>query len=106
MPSTPSPMLLFAALLAGCSAQAPATQASGGDVPDGALPSLAGDAALPEGGTDRDDGAMPPVNDGGGGAALARGPTPPSNGASFPFPQNSESSHCSYPSDYDNADVT
>lgn len=34
-----------------------------------------------------------------------RGPTPPSETANFPFPQNRESAHCVYPSSYSNADV-
>ncbi len=34
-----------------------------------------------------------------------RGPTPATDGASFPFPQNRESGRCAYPSSYDNRDV-
>jgi hypothetical protein len=35
-----------------------------------------------------------------------RGPTPAGNGANFPFPQNRESSNCTYPTAYDNDHVT
>jgi len=34
-----------------------------------------------------------------------RGPTPPSDGTNFPFPQNRQSSRCTYPARYDNDDV-
>jgi endo-1,4-beta-D-glucanase Y len=44
-----------------------------------------------------------------GGAATGggspRGPTPPTATSKFPFPQNRESSHCSFPAAYDNQDV-
>ncbi len=42
---------------------------------------------------------------GAGGSGLSRGPTPPTNGASFPFPQNRQLSGCVYPTGYDNNDV-
>jgi len=42
---------------------------------------------------------------GAAGTGLSRGPTPPMNGASFPFPQNRQLSGCSYPTGYDNNDV-
>jgi endo-1,4-beta-D-glucanase Y len=46
---------------------------------------------------------------GGSGAAgttgLSRGPTPPMNGANFPFPQNRQLSGCINPTGYDNNDV-
>src|SRR5579863_8536816 len=51
------------------------------------------------------------TGDSGAGAAGAeastptRGPTPASNGTHFPFPQNRQSSRCTYPSRYDNGDV-
>lgn len=39
-------------------------------------------------------------------AALPRrGPMPPADGARFPFPQNRQSVHCTYPTDYRNEDV-
>ncbi len=41
----------------------------------------------------------------GTGVMLMRGPTPPSATSKFPFPQNRQSQHCTYPSAYDNADV-
>ena len=42
---------------------------------------------------------------GAGGAAPTRGPTPPTAGVNFPFPQNRESSRCVYPAGYLNADA-
>jgi endo-1,4-beta-D-glucanase Y len=42
---------------------------------------------------------------GAAGGGLSRGPTPPLNGASFPFPQNRQLSGCVYPTGYDNNDV-
>jgi endo-1,4-beta-D-glucanase Y len=43
--------------------------------------------------------------DGSADAPLPRGPTPPANGTSFPFPQNRQGSNCNYPSRYLNSDV-
>jgi len=40
-----------------------------------------------------------------GTGGLSRGPTPPSNGTNFPFPQNRQISGCTYPAAYDNNDV-
>jgi len=60
------------------------TSGSGGSVADAAV-----DAA-PD---------LPPA------CGIMRGPTPKQNGVSFPFPQNRESSRCTYPVDYCNADV-
>jgi endo-1,4-beta-D-glucanase Y len=51
------------------------------------------------------DGSAPAPGDAQSGS-LSRGPTPATAGTSFPFPQNRESSRCTYPSGYDNADVT
>jgi endo-1,4-beta-D-glucanase Y len=42
---------------------------------------------------------------GAGGPPLMRGPTPPSATSKFPFPQNRQSTLCTYPVAYDNADV-
>lgn len=42
---------------------------------------------------------------GGGGTGLTRGPTPPKNGANFPFPQNRQPAGCITPTAYDNNDV-
>jgi endo-1,4-beta-D-glucanase Y len=58
----------------------------------------AGDASSP-----LDDGA---ASGDASDAALSRGPTPATASASFPFPQSRQSSRCTYPSRYDNADVT
>jgi endo-1,4-beta-D-glucanase Y len=56
-----------------------------------------------------DDAGMPAdgAADAGSGpaAVLQRGPAPPTASAKFPFPQNRESSRCTYPSHYDNEDV-
>jgi len=41
----------------------------------------------------------------GTGGAPTRGPTPPHDGMSFPFPQNRESPNCVYPTGYRNEDV-
>lgn len=38
-------------------------------------------------------------------AAAARGPSPPTNGTRFPFPQNRMSPRCTYPRAYRNSDV-
>lgn len=38
-------------------------------------------------------------------ASLMRGPEPASGGANFPFPQNRQSSRCTYPGAYSNGDV-
>jgi endo-1,4-beta-D-glucanase Y len=43
---------------------------------------------------------------GAAGSPLSRGPTPPTNGTNFPFPQNRQMSSCIYPTAYDNDDVT
>ncbi len=51
------------------------------------------------------DGSAPAPGDAQSGSP-SRGPTPATAGTSFPFPQNRESSRCTYPSGYDNADVT
>ena len=40
-----------------------------------------------------------------GTGGLSRGPTPPSNGTNFPFPQNRQMSGCIYPTAYNNNDV-
>lgn len=48
---------------------------------------------------------MPAAGSGGAPVMLMRGPTAPSATSKFPFPQNRQSSHCTYPSAYDNADV-
>ncbi len=77
-------------------------------------------AGAPGGGSDAPV-VLSQTPDGGSGAALtasdagagtrdagnesARGPTPATDGASFPFPQNRESGRCAYPSSYDNGDV-
>src|SRR5580704_17744088 len=39
------------------------------------------------------------------GATTSRGPTPPTAGSNFPFPQNRQSSGCTYQSNYENSDV-
>jgi endo-1,4-beta-D-glucanase Y len=57
---------------------------------------------------DAGSGVDGPQSDGRGfadSAPLSRGPTPAQNGTSFPFPQNRQSSHCTYPTAYRNDDV-
>jgi endo-1,4-beta-D-glucanase Y len=90
----------------GCAGAAPGSAPAGpegADLPDAAVPdgaeSVAPEAAALADGPAADGPA--PVD----GAALTRGPTPPRNGTSFPFPQNRQSSHCTYPSAYKNDDV-
>jgi endo-1,4-beta-D-glucanase Y len=87
--------------VAGCSSPAHAAPPGPDDatLPTSAAPvdGAAGDASSPLDGAASGDA---------GDAALSRGPTPATAGASFPFPQNRQSSRCTYPSRYDNADVT
>jgi len=87
----------------GCShlgdSAAPPADGGGPDsafVPPSSSADAAPDAAALDGAIDAADSSAGPS---------MRGPTPPSNGASFPFPQNRQSVHCTYPSGYDNADV-
>jgi endo-1,4-beta-D-glucanase Y len=68
--------------------------ADGSEVPPTAADATATDVAMGEAGLAD---AGPP--------ALVRGPTPPSDGTNFPFPQNRQSSRCTYPARYDNDDV-
>jgi endo-1,4-beta-D-glucanase Y len=91
-----------------CSGSSPTSPASGPPSgfaytdggANGSEASTAADAAATdmtmEGGTGPADSGPP---------ALTRGPTPPSNGTNFPFPQNRQSSRCTYPARYDNDDV-
>jgi endo-1,4-beta-D-glucanase Y len=83
--------------------------------PGRAAPSDVADAGVPVAPL-RDDastgGTQAPSDDGGSTdasadapATLERGPAPATANAKFPFPQNRESSRCTYPSRYDNADV-
>ncbi len=58
----------------------------------------AGGALAPMGGGESGDGGMPSAGASSGGA-----PSP--SDARFPFPQNTDSEYCVYPSHYDNADV-
>jgi endo-1,4-beta-D-glucanase Y len=56
------------------------------------------------------DAGQPPASDvgipeAGPGGAVKRGPTAPTAGSQYPFPQNRRSSACTYPSHYSNADV-
>jgi endo-1,4-beta-D-glucanase Y len=79
----------------------PSSSASADGGPGAPGSSIAADAAS----------ALVGTGDSGAGAAGAeastptRGPTPASNGTHFPFPQNRQSSRCTYPSRYDNGDV-
>jgi endo-1,4-beta-D-glucanase Y len=108
MRSSPTKSLALVALLgvatvavaAGCAEPTAPTRASEGLASDASI--LAGDAATPSGRVPSGGGA--PASEAGT-SALSRGPTPPEPGVAFPFPQNRQSSSCSYPSHYDNADV-
>jgi endo-1,4-beta-D-glucanase Y len=56
------------------------------------------------------DAGQPPATDAGSaeaepGGDAKRGPTAPTAGSQYPFPQNRQSSACTYPSNYSNADV-
>ncbi|HEV8549903.1 MAG TPA: glycosyl hydrolase family 8 [Polyangiaceae bacterium] len=82
------------------SAGKPAVAGAGGAV--GAGGSTGG--APPAAGTGGSTGGTA-AGAGGAPVMLMRGPTPPSATSKFPFPQNRQSSHCTYPSAYDNADV-
>ncbi len=83
--------------------------------PGRAAPSDVADAGAPAASLREDastGGTQAPEDDGGSAdasadahATLARGPAPATASAKFPFPQNRESSRCTYPSRYDNADV-
>jgi endo-1,4-beta-D-glucanase Y len=67
----------------------------------------AGTAGSPPatGGTGAGGTGMAGTGTGGMGPMLSRGPTPPSPTSKFPFPQNRQSQHCTYPIAYDNEDV-
>jgi endo-1,4-beta-D-glucanase Y len=52
-----------------------------------------------------DGGGSPDLGSSMGGSGPTRGPTPPSGGVNFPFPQNRESSGCVYPTGYVNDQV-
>ena len=96
------------ATIAGCSAQAPATKGNPASIAAGGGDEAGAPSSVSEGGTAGTvvdvDGSSPSAD--GGAPPLTRGPTPPSQGTNFPFPQNRQSSDCTYPSRYDNADVT
>jgi endo-1,4-beta-D-glucanase Y len=77
------------------------TSAAGGKSGGGAGGNPAGAGGAPVAGT----GAGGMVAAAGAPPMLMRGPTPPTATSKFPFPQNRQSSHCTYPSAYDNDDV-
>jgi endo-1,4-beta-D-glucanase Y len=93
--------LAVGGLLSGCSSgghDAPVPTPASTPVPAGSL--------APDASSDADASTGFDASPRGEGGSLSRGPTPPADGSSFPFPQNRESSHCTYPTAYDNADVT
>jgi endo-1,4-beta-D-glucanase Y len=113
---------LFAAACAlalGCSHPQDRTHAddgasgSGGAAPADPTPHGGAGGSLPPAQTEVSTGgstaAMPDSGSGGVNAIVdagpSRGPTAARDGARFPFPQNRESMHCSYPRDYRNEDV-
>jgi len=93
------------------------TGSSSGAANAGKAGSVAAGGAGGTGGAAGSGGALPAGNGGTGntsavagmagaaGAPLMRGPTPPSATSKFPFPQNRQSSSCTYPVAYDNEDV-
>jgi endo-1,4-beta-D-glucanase Y len=98
-----APVAALVATTGGCSSPGRAVQPA---LPDAAAPPVShplddaapGDAAAPaDGAGDSSDGQVA--------VPLARGPAPATASAKFPFPQNRESSRCTYPSRYDNGDV-
>src|SRR5579859_8067826 len=96
------PVAALVATTGGCSSPGRAVQPVLADAAAPAASHPADDAAP-------DDAGMP-VDGGGDGsdgqvAPLKRGPAPSTADAKFPFPQNRESSRCTYPSRYDNGDV-
>jgi endo-1,4-beta-D-glucanase Y len=97
-----APVAALVATTAGCSSPGRAVPAA---LPDATAPPVSNplDAATPG------DTAAPADAAGDSGdaqaAPLVRGPAPATAGAKFPFPQNRESSRCTYPSRYDNGDV-
>jgi endo-1,4-beta-D-glucanase Y len=98
-------MASLAVALSACSTES----ANGtGQVTDGGRPDLStGSTTSSDASTD----GAPAPSDGAADSqesaarAPARGPTPPSNGTNLPFPQNRQSSRCTYPSNYNNDDV-
>jgi endo-1,4-beta-D-glucanase Y len=58
------------------------------------------DASMPSGNAGIDAASQPDAS-----SASVRGPTPPTAGSNFPFPQNRQSAGCAYPSGYKNSDV-
>jgi len=82
----------------GGTSDAPSSSTSTDSGAGGADDSPAADAAsgATDMGSPETDSGTPP---------LSRGPTPATAGVNFPFPQNRQSSRCTYPSRYDNDDV-
>jgi endo-1,4-beta-D-glucanase Y len=97
------------ALTLGCTAcAASASSNKVSDAIDGGLGDDSGTDATGRGGpTSGGDAGQADAAAGDGsradGAVLSRGPAPAQNGTSYPFPQNRESTHCTYPTAYDNA---
>jgi endo-1,4-beta-D-glucanase Y len=85
------------------SANIDASTGSGGGNASGTGSSGADAGAKVDARAPLDAGAARDASDGGG--PLTRGPTPPSNGVAFPFPQNRQSKNCVYPDAYRNEDV-
>lgn len=97
----------FAALVAMTAACSSPGRAAPSDVPDARAPPSPppGDAAAGGGREAPEDAGGAGDGSTDGSAPLGRGPAPATASAKFPFPQNRESSRCTYPSRYDNADV-
>jgi endo-1,4-beta-D-glucanase Y len=98
-----------AATLSGGAGTGGALGGQGGKVSSGGKGGTAGTGAAGApggtGGSAGTGGTGAAAAGGGGMTMLMRGPTPPSATSKFPFPQNRQSSHCTYPTAYDNQDV-
>jgi endo-1,4-beta-D-glucanase Y len=88
---------VLALLVAGASCRHPSVQGGPSGSGGGTGNSGAGGAAAGAGGSNADGGP--------GDAGPWRGPTPPTTGHNFPFPQNRESAGCVYPQGYLNEKV-
>jgi endo-1,4-beta-D-glucanase Y len=108
----PLPMLAVAAGgYAGCSGPAgnvgTTPEGVDGSYPDAAINAPDAPGTGEDGAADSAGGTGDGSGSGGVDArSLARGPTPAKNGTNYPFPQNRQSSRCTYPDAYSNDDVS
>ncbi len=94
---------LAAAACAACATAQSSNPENGVDAGPPSNPDASGEPTTAGG----ESGAPGDASEAGGGDArsLTRGPTPPRSGTNFPFPQNRQSSRCTYPTAYDNDDA-